>query len=439
MDRDKTNERLQQQLTEARKRIAELERLIKVSGLDTEEKSQNIKTILQALLNSSLRAIYLVDTSGTLLAMNDKGASRFKSKVSKMLGHCLYDFMPSDVAQSRRAHVEELIRTGKPIRFGDHREGIWLDNTLYPVPNASGQTTKILIHADDITERKSVEEALRRSERRYRTYVDLTSQFAWVTDSGGQIVEDVPALRRFTGQTYEEVKGSGWSNAVHPDDLQVTLAVWSQAVSTRTAYEMEYRMRRYDGEYRIVLDKSVPILSDDGQVLEWVGTCIDITERRRVEEKLRESERRFRAIADYTYDLEHWFDPNGKLLWVNPAVFQFTGYTVDECMAMTDYPLPLIDRRDRKKMIDSFAEALQGVSRNDVEFRVWSKDGTLKWASASWQPIYDVDGSSLGHRSSIRDITDRKRVEEKVKALNEELHRRVMELKTTNKNRSLMN
>src|SRR5512135_486804 len=117
---------------------------------------------------------------------------------------------------------------------------------------------------------RRVEEALRRSERRYRTYVDVTKQFAWVTDANGQIVEDVPALRRFTGQTYEEVKGQGWSKAVHPDDVQHTLAAWSEAVSKRTMCEMEYRMRRHDGVYRIVLDRSVPILSDEGQVLEWV-------------------------------------------------------------------------------------------------------------------------------------------------------------------------
>jgi PAS domain S-box-containing protein len=284
----------------------------------------------------------------------------------------------------------------------------------------------------NITRRKRVEETLRRSEQRYRTYVDVTKQFAWVTDANGQIVEDVPALRRFTGQTYEEVKGQGWSKAVHPDDVQHTLAAWSEAVSKRTMCEMEYRMRRHDGVYRIVLDRSVPILSDEGQVLEWVGTCMDITERKEEEAKLRESESRFRAIANYTYDCECWFDVYGKLLWINAAVFHLTGYTVEECMAMADFPLPVIHKEDRDRVAMLFTRAMQGTSANDEEFRIRCKDSSLKWAAVSWQPIYDVDGSPLGHRSSVRNITDRKRAEEKVRELNQELAQRVRELKSTN-------
>ncbi len=281
--------------------------------------------------------------------------------------------------------------------------------------------------------RKRAEEALRRSELRYRTYVELTKQFAWVTDAHGQVAEDIPAFRKFTGQTYEEVKGIGWSKALHPDDLQRTLSVWREAVSTRTPYEIEFRMRRYDGAYVTLLARGVPILNDDGRILEWVGTCIDISERKRMEENLIDSEKRFRAIANYTYDCENWFDPNGKLLWINPAIFRLTGYTVDECMAMADFPLPLIDEKDRDKTASYFAEAVKGLSHNDVEFRIRTKDGSLKWTAVSWQPIYDDHGSWLGHRSSVRDITDRKCAEEKIETLNKELEQRVMELKLANK------
>ena len=152
-----------------------------------------------------------------------------------------------------------------------------------------------------------------------------------------------------------------------------------------------------------------------------------------MEEKLRESEQRFRAIADYTYDCEHWFDSDGKLVWVNPAVYRLTGYTVDECMAMPNYPLPLFDEEDKERLAGSLLQAIQGSSANDVEFRIRCKDGSLKWVAASWQPIYDVNGSSLGHRSSVRDITDRKLAEEKIQKLNKELEQRVTELKTANK------
>jgi PAS domain S-box-containing protein len=102
---------------------------------------------------------------------------------------------------------------------------------------------------------------------------------------------------------------------------------------------------------------------------------------------------------------------DGKLLWVNPAVERITGYSVGECMAMPGFPTPIIAEADRDAVARQIGEAVQGSSRNDFEFRVRHKDGRLVWVAASWQPIYDSRGSRLGHRSSIRDIAERKRAE----------------------------
>jgi PAS domain S-box-containing protein len=151
------------------------------------------------------------------------------------------------------------------------------------------------------------------------------------------------------------------------------------------------------------------------------------SDRKRMEEELRESENRFRAIADYTYDCECWIDANGKLVWTNPAIFRLSGYTVHECMAMADFPLALIYKKDRKKIAGLLAEAIRGSSANDVEFRLQCKDGSLKWTTVSWQPIYDINGSILGHRSSIRDITDRKQTEEALREAHAQLELRVLE------------
>ncbi len=138
----------------------------------------------------------------------------------------------------------------------------------------------------------------------------------------------------------------------------------------------------------------------------------DITVRKQTEKALKESKERFSAIADYTYDWENWVGTDGKLLWINSAVLPFTGYSADECRAMTDFPFPLIDEADRDAVRQHLATAIQGSSGANVEFRVRCKDGRLKWAGISWQTIYDSEGVSMGHRSSIRDITDHKQVEE---------------------------
>jgi PAS domain S-box-containing protein len=101
------------------------------------------------------------------------------------------------------------------------------------------------------------------------------------------VVEDLPSWRRFTGQSLEEIQGWGWSKALHPDDLARTSEVWRKAVKAHTAYETEYRIRRHDGVFRDFLARGVPALNEDGSIREWVGTCIDITERKEAEEEIR--------------------------------------------------------------------------------------------------------------------------------------------------------
>ncbi len=142
-----------------------------------------------------------------------------------------------------------------------------------------------------------------------------------------------------------------------------------------------------------------------------------IAERGLKDESLRESEKRFRAIADYTPDWESWVGTDGKLIWVNPSVYNLTGYSVDECMRMDDYPMPMIHDADRERIASVFLSCLQGSTGNDIEFRLLCKDGSVKWAAVSWQPIFDDNGTGLGHRASVRDVTRRKQTEDKLNFL----------------------
>ncbi len=137
----------------------------------------------------------------------------------------------------------------------------------------------------------------------------------------------------------------------------------------------------------------------------------EIAERVRAEQALVKGEREFRAIANYTYDWENWTDPKGRLLWVNPAVERLTGYTVEECLRMPDYPLPMVHPEDRPTLRQALENC--GLSQGqDLEFRLVHKHGQILWAALSWQPIYDLDGTCLGQRSSIRDVSQRRRATE---------------------------
>ncbi|MFC1794399.1 PAS domain-containing protein [Planctomycetota bacterium] len=149
-----------------------------------------------------------------------------------------------------------------------------------------------------------------------------------------------------------------------------------------------------------------------------VAVYDDVSTRKRTELVARMTDQCFRAIADYTYDWEVWVGPPGRVLWTNPAAQRVTGYSIKEIMAMPDYPVSVVYEQDRDRIERAFRSALKGSTGNDVQFRIIRKDGKIIWAEISWQPIYDDNGISLGHRESIRDITARKKAEDALEKAN---------------------
>jgi PAS domain S-box-containing protein len=134
--------------------------------------------------------------------------------------------------------------------------------------------------------------------QRYWLLVEATAAIAWRTAGSGEVISELPEWSAFTGQTNDEVKGWGWLQAIHPDDRAQTAASWSTAVLNESPLRMEYRVRRRDGEYRHVLARSVPIRDKDGTIVEWFGASIDLTEQKRTEQALAESERFTRSALD---------------------------------------------------------------------------------------------------------------------------------------------
>jgi PAS domain S-box-containing protein len=138
-------------------------------------------------------------------------------------------------------------------------------------------------------------------------------------------------------------------------------------------------------------------------------------------------ERWFRAVADYTTDWESWHAPDGKLIWVNRAVERLTGYPVDECLRMRDYPLPLVAPEDRERIAKELKAALNRTQGEQIEFRSVHRSGEIRWMSLSWQPMYEEHGKYLGLRTSIRDMTDRRKLREELRLHAEHLEQLVQE------------
>jgi PAS domain S-box-containing protein len=126
------------------------------------------------------------------------------------------------------------------------------------------------------------------SEARYRTLVDTASEIIWTTDPEGRVIEPLPSWQAFTGQGDGEILGDGWAGAVHPDDAAVLQTRWNLCVSARAVGRCEARVRRRDGAYRQLKTLAVPVLTEAGEIREWIGMSNDVTDRRAAEKEAAE-------------------------------------------------------------------------------------------------------------------------------------------------------
>ncbi len=181
----------------------------------------------------------------------------------------------------------------------------------------------------DVTEQASVHEATRRAEQRFRSLVEATSQIVWTTNAEGRQVEDSPSWRAFTGQTLEEwLQVGSQTSAIHPDDRHAARRAWSEAVATKTRYDIEYRLRRADGEYRCVVVRGIPVLNDDGTICEWVGTITDIEDKKRAEAEIEAGLMlREQLLAIVGHDLQN---PLAAILFDSQRILKRDGITPAE-------------------------------------------------------------------------------------------------------------
>jgi PAS domain S-box-containing protein len=288
MGNNQTKKHLLEQLAETHKRIAELEGQVAGCGSKAEEKLENSEKIVRALMGSSFQVIFLIDASGTLLALNDRFADQFGCAPSDMVGHCIYDFLSPAVAETRRAFVEEVIRTGKPGRAEDEREGKWLDCAVYPILGEAGQPTRLLVYVDDITERKQAEEALRKADDKFRNLFLNATEGIFQTTPKGRFVSANPALAHMLGYDspkllMTQVTDLGQGIIVEPDIRQAYLSTLNQ---TGVLRDFECKMRKADGTIIWGSINAHAVRDEQGRVLHYEGSFQDITQRKLAQEQV---------------------------------------------------------------------------------------------------------------------------------------------------------
>jgi PAS domain S-box-containing protein len=271
-------------------------------------------------------------------------------------------------------------------------------------PDEHGNPARMLGATIDITERKVSEAALRESEARFRAIADTAPVLIWIAGTDRLCNFFNQGWLDFTGRALEQELGNGWSEGVHPDDLAGCLKNYVESFDARRPFTLEYRLRRHDGEYRWISDKGVPRYDSEGNFLGYIGSCVDLTERKRTDEK-------FRLAVEASPNGIVLLDALGRIVLVNAHTEQLFGYTREELIGQAvEMLVPERFRGGHPGHQAGFLAAPEawamGAGR---ELFARRKDGTEFAVEVGLSPIQGAEGNLV--LTAIVDITARKQAE----------------------------
>jgi len=257
---------------------------------------------------------------------------------------------------------------------------------------------------------RRIQQSLHDSERRFRDMADNAPVMIWITGVDGGCVYVNKGWLDFTGRGMSQERGDGWSQGVHPDDWSRCFTAYRTNFDARLEFEMDYRLRRHDGVYRWMLARGVPRYDDGGEFLGFIGSCLDVTDRRRSELELRQSEERYRAVVDAQTELVCRFSPDMTLTFVNEA---YCRHLAKQRHVLLGSKLTAYMPADARELLSrGVAQALSGAGAGEWECEVTYPDGSRGWQHWTCRTIDGGREAPAELQAFGHDITDRKRAEQ---------------------------
>jgi len=394
--------------------LHDLSRLMKA-----EEALRESEERFRSYVENANDIIYSLALDGRLTYVSPKWTELLGHDTSEVIGQLAEKFIhPDDIPRCREA-IGEAIRTGRKqpeIEYRvRHKNGSWQWHTQNgaPIADAKGNIISYLGIARDITERKSAEDALRESEKKFRNVLENIPDMVWV-HKNGLIVYVNPALVQMLGITEDQALHTSLMDYIAPEYYERVIAAINERMAAHQIDPYEIEIFSPDGIRRNVIVRGT-LIEYDG-IPASLNVLTDVTDLKKTEVALRESEKRFRELSDLLPQGVFEADANGILTYANRIAFEMFGYP-EEILEKRVNILTMIAPDDRDRIAMIFYEMMSGGSPPlaSDEFKALRRDGSTFPLSIYSSPIIH-DGQIIGVRGITIDITERKRAEESLRA-----------------------
>lgn len=381
-----------------------------------------------------------VDLDYRFLFVNEKFRDWYGVEPQDVVGMSVLDLIGEKEFNERKPHYDEAIK-GKIVKINgkvQHKKlGLReIEITYHPDHNESGEVQGFVAIGYDITDQKHAEKVAQDNEARFRSLTEVMPQLIWIMDAEGKAIFFNQNWPRVTDTSMEENLGHGWMNVVHPEDRVSVVLAWREAVKSAVIYEVEYRLRMGNGNYRWHMARGIPIKNDRGQVERWVGTTTDIevqknarvladNERERIYSLFMQSP----VVICVLTGPDHYFD------LVNPPAKNFFGGRDLKGLPYKEV-LPELEEQGYYRLIDEVYHSGKGCFLAAQKISIKQHDGSYKehYHDLFYEPIKDEHGLTTGVLNMSVDVTEQVKalrdMEEALKARDQFLSVASHELKT---------
>ncbi|GGG37095.1 PAS domain-containing protein [Hymenobacter glacieicola] len=337
---------------------------------------------------------------------------------------------PDDVARTTAQWEQALAaRQAYQIEFRFRRfdgEYRWVRSMGYPQLDENNQLQQWIINMVDVEQlRQSNSESLG-SWADFNSLAELIPQLVWTTDATGFHTYFNQRWTDFTGYTLADSVGPDmWNNLLHPDDRSRARQVWGHSLATGEFYEIEYRFKSRQNDYRWFLGQAVPVRNEAGEIIKWFGTCTDIHDQKMQEIALRKREQDFMTLANAIPQLAWMADETGSIFWYNDRWFRFTGTTLPE---MQGWGWQKVHHPDYVEGVkERFQQAVAaGDERWQDTFPLRRHDGEYRWFLTRALPVRDEEGRIVRWCGTNTDVTEQKQLQEQLERAYTDLEAKVM-------------